>query len=140
VVKNPLSFTELATAMDKVDRAGMPGVFAEVRDGEQIWRCAAGVSDLSTGRPITPDMRHRAASITKTFTAAAVRQQVESGQIALDTPISHYLPRLVPGERGDAITVCMLVNHTSGLAESALCVSVAQGLPFAGGDHAREPG
>ena len=84
-MKNPLSFTELATAMDKVDRAGMPGVFAEVRDGEQIWRCAAGVSDLSTGRPITPDMRHRAGSITKTFTAAAVLQQVESGQIALDT-------------------------------------------------------
>ena len=38
-------------------------------------------------------------------------------EIGLDTPIGHYLPRLVPGERGNAITVRMLINHTSGLAE-----------------------
>ena len=95
----------------------MPGVFAEVRDGDQVWRGAAGVADVSTGRPVTPDMRHRVGSITKTFTAAAVLQQVESGQIGLDTPIGHYLPRLVPGERGGTITVRMLINHTSGLAE-----------------------
>jgi D-alanyl-D-alanine carboxypeptidase len=95
----------------------MPGVFAEVRDGDQVWRGAAGVSDLGTGRPITPDMPHRVGSITKTFTAAAVLRQVESGRIGLDTPISHYLPRLTPGERGHAITVRMLINHTSGLAE-----------------------
>ncbi|MGA6200095.1 serine hydrolase domain-containing protein [Streptomyces avermitilis] len=37
--------------------------------------------------------------------------------IGLDTPIGRYLPRLVPGERGDAITVRMLINHSSGLAE-----------------------
>jgi D-alanyl-D-alanine carboxypeptidase len=110
-------FAELSTAMDNVHRAGMPGVFAEVRNGDQVWCCAAGVADLSTGRPVIPDLRHRVGSITKTFTAAAVLQQVESGQIGLDTPIGHYLPRLAPGERGDAITVRMLMNHTSGLAE-----------------------
>src|SRR4051812_15487714 len=114
VLKNSLHFAELATAMDRVHRAGMPGTFAEVREGEQIWRCAAGVSDISTGRSVTPDMRHRVGSISKTFTAAAVLQQVESGQIGLDTPIGHYLPQLVCGERGAAITVRMLLNHTSG--------------------------
>ena len=114
---NPLDPGELKTAIDKVHRAGIPGVFAEVRDGDQVWRGAAGVADVSTGRPVTPDMRHRVGSITKTFTAAAVLQQVESGQIGLDTPIGHYLPRLVPGERGNTITVRMLINHTSGLAD-----------------------
>jgi D-alanyl-D-alanine carboxypeptidase len=88
-----------------------------VRDGDQVWRGAAGVADVSTGRLMTPDLRHRVGSISKTFTAAAVLQQVESGQIALDTPIAHYLPSLVPGERGNTITVRMLLNHTSGLAE-----------------------
>src|SRR4051812_6213610 len=107
----------LAAALDDVHRAGMPGVFAEVRDGEEVWRGAAGVADVSTGRPVTADMRHRVGSITKTFTAAAVLQQVESGLLELDTPIGHYLPRLVPGERGQKITVRMLINHTSGLAE-----------------------
>jgi len=113
----PLALAELSTAIDNVHRAGMPGVFAEVRDGDQIWRGAAGVADVSTGRPVTPDMRHRVGSITKTFTAAAVLQQVESGRIGLDTAIGHYLPQWVPGERGKTITVRMLINHTSGLAE-----------------------
>lgn len=113
----PLDHGELKTAIDNVHLAGMPGVFAEVRDGDYVWRGAAGVADLNTGRPVTPDLRHRVGSITKTFTAAAVLQQVESGQIGLDSPIGHYLPELVPGERGDTITVRMLINHTSGLAE-----------------------
>jgi D-alanyl-D-alanine carboxypeptidase len=117
LVKSQLDAAELNTALDKVHSAGMPGVFAEVRDGDHVWRGAAGVADVSTGRPVTPDMRHRVGSIGKTFTAAAVLQQVESGQIGLDTPIGHYLPLLVPGERGNAITVRMLINHTSGLAE-----------------------
>ncbi|MGY1440009.1 serine hydrolase domain-containing protein [Streptomyces reniochalinae] len=95
----------------------MPGLFAEVRDGDRVWRGAAGVADVATARPVTADMRHRVGSITKTFTAAAVLQQVESGRIGLDTPIGRYLPRLVPGARGEAITVRMLLNHTSGLAE-----------------------
>ncbi|MFQ6230446.1 serine hydrolase domain-containing protein [Nocardia sp. NPDC002869] len=114
---NSLDSAELTAALEKLHRAGMPGVFAEVRDGDGLWRGAAGVADLATSRPITADMRHRVGSITKTFTAAAVLQQVENGRIELDTPIGHYLPHLVPGERGAAITVRMLLNHTSGLAE-----------------------
>ncbi len=117
VVANSLDPEKLAAAMDKVHHAGIPGVITEVRNGDQEWRSAVGVADVSTGCPMTPEMRHRVGSISKTFTAAAILQQVESGQIALDTPIGHYLPRLVPGERGNKITVRMLINHTSGLAE-----------------------
>jgi D-alanyl-D-alanine carboxypeptidase len=116
-VKNPLDSAELQAAIERVHHAGMPGVVAEVRDGGRIWRGAAGVADVATGRPITAGMRHRVGSISKTFTAAAILQQVEGGRIGLDTPIGHYLPRLLPGERGDAITVRMLINHTSGLAD-----------------------
>ncbi|WP_405833981.1 serine hydrolase domain-containing protein [Streptomyces sp. NBC_00105] len=116
-MKNPLDSTALDAALEAVHRAGVPGLFAELRDGDQVWRGAAGVADVATGRPVTADMRHRVGSITKTFTAAAVLQLVESGQIGLDTPIGRYLPKLVPGERGDTITVRMLINHTSGLAE-----------------------
>ncbi|WP_405942816.1 serine hydrolase domain-containing protein [Streptomyces sp. NBC_00207] len=116
-MKNPLDSTALDAALEAVHRAGVPGLFAELRDGDQVWRGAAGVADVATGRPVTADMRHRVGSITKTFTAAAVLQLVESGQIGLDTPIGQYLPKLVPGERGDTITVRMLINHTSGLAE-----------------------
>jgi D-alanyl-D-alanine carboxypeptidase len=116
-VENALDPAQLTAAINAIHRAGMPGVFAEVRAGDHVWRGAAGVADLATGRPVTTDMRHRVGSITKTFTAAAVMQQVERGRIELDAPIAQYLPRLIPGARGAAITVRMLLNHTSGLAD-----------------------
>ncbi|MFT2017586.1 serine hydrolase domain-containing protein [Streptomyces sp. 796.1] len=118
---NPLHFEELNTALNAaladVHRAGVPGLFAEVRADGRVWQGAAGVADLDTGEPVTVDMRHRVGSVTKTFTAVAVLQQVESGLIDLDAPVGRYLPDLVPGERGACITVRMLLNHTSGLAE-----------------------
>ncbi|MFJ6998272.1 serine hydrolase domain-containing protein [Streptomyces sp. NPDC003090] len=107
----------LGAAMDAVHEAGMPGVYGEVRGEGRVWRGASGVADLATGRPVTPDMRQRVGSITKTFTAAAVMRQVERGRIELDAPIGRYLPELVPGERGRRITVRMLLNHTSGIPD-----------------------
>ncbi|WP_067828639.1 serine hydrolase domain-containing protein [Nocardia inohanensis] len=116
-MNDTLDPAKLQTALENAQHAGLPGVFAEVRDGDETWSGAAGVADLTTARPVTAEMRHRVGSITKSFTAAAVLRQVDSGEIALDTPIGHYLPHLVPDERGQAITVRMLINHTSGLAE-----------------------
>ncbi|MFF2570250.1 serine hydrolase domain-containing protein [Streptomyces sp. NPDC058084] len=107
----------LQSALDGLHEAGVPGVFAEVRDSGRTWRGAAGVADLATGRPVTPGLRHRVGSITKTFVAAAVLQQVEAGRLRLDDPIGDHLPDLVPGERGRTVTVRMLLNHTSGIAE-----------------------
>ncbi|WP_349239657.1 serine hydrolase domain-containing protein [Streptomyces sp. CC208A] len=62
-------------------------------------------------------MRHRVGSITKTFVAAAVLKETERGRVRLDDPIGDHLPDLVPGERGRRVTVRMLLNHTSGIAE-----------------------
>ncbi|MBT2467415.1 beta-lactamase family protein [Streptomyces sp. ISL-66] len=108
---------ELKSALDGVHRAGVPGVYAEVRDAGRTWRGASGVADVKTGRPVRSDMRQRVGSVTKTFTAAAVMQQVEQGRIELDAPIGGYLPQLVPGERGRKITVRMLLNNTSGIPD-----------------------
>jgi D-alanyl-D-alanine carboxypeptidase len=108
---------ELQHALDEVHRAGMPGVFADVRVAGGVWSGASGVADLGTGRPVTPDMLQRVGSVTKTFTAAAVMQQVEQGRIRLDAPIGEYLPQRVPGERGEEITVRMLLDHTSGIPD-----------------------
>ncbi|MFF9841076.1 serine hydrolase domain-containing protein [Streptomyces sp. NPDC020422] len=107
----------LQDALDRLHRAGMPGVFAEVRDSGRIWRGAAGVADLETGRPVTPGMPHRVGSLTKTFVAAAVLLQAEAGRVRLDAPVGDHLPDLVPGERGRRVTVRMLLQHTSGFAE-----------------------
>ncbi|MCX4637842.1 beta-lactamase family protein [Streptomyces platensis] len=99
--------------------AGMYGAYSAVRDGAAEWQGASGVADVDTGRPTTPQMRHRIGSITKTFTAVGVLQEVSKGHIELDAPMGRYLPGLVPGERGQAITVRMLLNHTSGIGDYA---------------------
>ncbi|GAA2082146.1 serine hydrolase domain-containing protein [Streptomyces albiaxialis] len=112
-----LDSAALEAAVENVRAAGVPGLFAEIRADGEVWRGAAGTADTETGAPVTPDMRHRVGSVTKTFTAAAVLQQTEEGRIGLDDPVGRYLPELVPGERGEAVTVRMLLNHTSGFPE-----------------------
>lgn len=107
----------LRQSLNAVHEAGMYGIYSEVRDGNQTWQGASGVADVDTNRPVRPDMVHRVGSITKTFTAVAVLQQVAKGTVDLDAPIADYLPDQVPGERGRQITVRMLLNHTSHIAD-----------------------
>lgn len=58
-------------------------------------------------------------STTKTFTAVAVLQLVESGAIDLDAPVTTYLPwfRVADEQASRTITVRHLLNHTSGLSD-----------------------
>ncbi|MFE9727077.1 serine hydrolase domain-containing protein [Streptomyces sp. NPDC005794] len=110
----------LRASLDAFHQAGMYGAYSAVRDGSEQWRGATGVADIETGRPMHPDYEHRVGSITKTFTSVAVLQQVAKGRIGLDAPIGDYLPEVVPGERGRQVTVRMLLNHTSGIADYIL--------------------
>ncbi|GGV26585.1 hydrolase [Actinomadura cremea] len=112
-----LDRADLRAALDGVHDAGMYGVFSQVRDGREEWDGAAGAADVRTGRPVRAHMRHRVGSITKTFVATAILQQVEAGRIELDAPVGRYLPDVVPGERGERVTVRMLLNHTSGIGD-----------------------
>ncbi|MFB7918871.1 serine hydrolase domain-containing protein [Streptomyces sp. NPDC056061] len=107
----------LSSSLHAVHEAGMYGVYSSVRNGARSWAGASGVADVDTGRPVKPGMRHRVGSISKTFAAVAVLQQVERGRIRLDAPIGDYLPDLIPGQRGRQITVRMLLNHTSGIGD-----------------------
>ncbi|MFC4006036.1 serine hydrolase domain-containing protein [Nonomuraea purpurea] len=107
----------LRQSLDAVHEAGMYGIYSQVRDGAATWQGAAGVADVKTRRPVTPNMVHRIGSITKTFTSVAVLQQVANGKVELDAPVGRYVPDLLPGERGQQITVRMLLNHTSHIAD-----------------------
>jgi D-alanyl-D-alanine carboxypeptidase len=108
----------LQQQLDAVHAAGMPGAFAEVRDGRRTWTPTTGVADVATGAPVRDGMRHRIGSITKTFTATTVLQLAGERRIALDAPIGRYLPRgLVPAGLAREVTVRMLLNHTSGIGD-----------------------
>ncbi|WP_159770349.1 serine hydrolase domain-containing protein [Streptomyces sp. HM190] len=121
--RDALDRTALRGTLDALHEAGMYGAYSAVREDRDRWRGASGLADVDTGRAVTPDMRHRVGSVSKTFTAVAILQQVERGRISLDAPVTRYVPDLFPGadrQRGDAITVRMLLNHTSHLGDYVL--------------------
>jgi len=63
-----------------------------------------------------PDSVYLLASITKPVTACALMLLVERGRVALNDPVSRYLPEFRGGER-DKVTVRDLLAHTSGLPD-----------------------
>ena len=108
---------ELQAKLDAVHAAGMPGAFAEVRDGRRTWTPTTGVIDIRTQRPVRDGLRHRIGSLTKTFVATTMLQLAGEGRVRLDAPVGRYLPDLVTGETGRRVTVRMLLNHTSGIGD-----------------------
>jgi len=88
------------------------------RDGEPVYRRAAGLADREQGRAMREDDVFRLASVTKPFVAAAAMRLVEDGAIALDDPVTRFLPdfrpRLPSGE-APPLTIHHLLSHTSGL-------------------------
>jgi D-alanyl-D-alanine carboxypeptidase len=100
--------------------SGIPGVALYVRvPGQRPWSGAAGTANVHRGTPMRADDRFRAGSIAKTFVAAATLQLVEEGRFSLDDPLPAVLPARVLARfpQADRITVRMLLEHTSGLAD-----------------------
>ncbi|KUL32064.1 serine hydrolase domain-containing protein [Streptomyces regalis] len=96
---------------------GVPGVTAAVQDGRRGWSATAGVGDLETGKPRSPQDRYRVASITKTFVATVLLQLEAEGRLSLDDTVEEWLPGVVRGNGhdGSRITLRQLLNHTSGI-------------------------
>ena len=73
------------------------------------------------GRAVTPQTPFILASASKSFTALAIMQLVESGKVDLDAPVRRYLPdfRVADEVASAQITVRHLLHHTSGLPEES---------------------
>ena len=97
----------------ELDAAGLPGMAYAVVDNGVSVSGAHGVVDVRTGEAVTPDTPFQLASISKSFTAIAILQLVESGHVELDGELSQYLD-VFQDSPGGAITVQQLLAHTSG--------------------------
>jgi CubicO group peptidase (beta-lactamase class C family) len=95
--------------------AGM--VVVAVRGRDTLIMRAYGRAEVENAVPMTVQHVFQYASITKQFTAAAVLKLVEAGHIALDAPITQYLPDAPV--QGQTITVRQLLAHTAGIADYA---------------------
>jgi D-alanyl-D-alanine carboxypeptidase len=83
------------------------------------------VLDRASGSPLRASDGYRIASITKTFTSAAILRLAERGRLTLGAPVARYLPVAyrralrADGYQPGRITVRMLLQHTAGLFDYA---------------------
>jgi N-acyl-D-amino-acid deacylase len=72
----------------------IPGAsLAVAKDGRLVLARGYGYGDVGQMKPVTPDLKFRVASLSKSLTASAIMKLVEAGQISLDEPA---LPLLGP--------------------------------------------
>lgn len=107
---------EARNAVDVARAAGFDGTIL-VAKGDQIeTRASVGSAAPGGGAPVPADAVWRWASVTKQVVATLVMQEVAAGRIALDAPLTRYLPGF-RGPTGGTITVRQLLRHQSGLPD-----------------------
>ncbi len=113
-----------------VDSSQIGGAVALVlKDGRVVYQRAVGWLDKESGRRMTSDALFRIASQTKALTTVAILSLVEEGKLALDDPVSRYIPTfahttvatksdtgLVTKPAARPITIRHLLTHTSGIS------------------------
>lgn len=92
------------------------GVVLVADKGRVVWQGGVGVADVETGRSNVAETVFPIASLTKQFTAMLVMQQVEMGNLSLETTVDQILSGY-RGGRSEGITVRHLLRHVSGLPD-----------------------
>lgn len=115
---------------DKYIKSGkLPGAQLQIlRKGELVHQMVLGHADLERGIPVTPETVYRIYSMTKPITSLAFMMLVEQGLVALDDPVSRFIPEfkalaVFSAGIGPYITTRVsrqmqmvdLLRHTSGL-------------------------
>ncbi|MES2629703.1 MAG: serine hydrolase domain-containing protein [Bacteroidota bacterium] len=86
------------------------GSVAVSKNGQVIYEHAYGKMNASS--PSTTATLYRMGSITKSFTATLILQQVDADKLELSTPLSKFFPKIKSAKK---ITIKNLLNHSSGI-------------------------
>jgi CubicO group peptidase (beta-lactamase class C family) len=95
--------------LDASAAAGFRGVVLVAHGDTILLRRAVG----GRSGEVTPETAFWIGSLSKPFAAVATLQLVSAGRLALDDPITRFLPDVPAEKRG--ITIRQLLMHTSGL-------------------------
>jgi len=88
------------------------GVVLIARGDDVLMSKGYGMANYELGVPNTPDTKFRIASLTKTFTAAAIVMLKERGMLSFDDKLNKFLPDF---PKGDKISVRHMLLHESGI-------------------------
>jgi CubicO group peptidase (beta-lactamase class C family) len=152
----PARAARLAAAYPAIDslmrdfgrREHVPGIaYGIIVDGRLAHVGTAGLREVASRSPVDTGTVFRIASMTKSFTAAAILQLRDAGRLSLDDPAERYVPELealrYPTSDSPKITIRQLLSHSAGFPEDnpwgdrQLAVTDAQmsrmlrgGIPF----------
>ncbi|MDQ3282969.1 MAG: beta-lactamase family protein [Acidobacteriota bacterium] len=105
-----------AAARKQLATGAVPGItIAVAQNGEIVFTRGYGKANVELNVAATPDTVYALTSVSKQFTAALIMRLVEAGKIALDDPISKYLPDFPL--QGNVVTIRHLLTHTSGMKD-----------------------
>lgn len=119
---------------NEVSTGKLPGAVILIQQhGRPLYLKTFGLQDVTTGTPMSPDTIFAVHSMTKPITSLAAMLLIDDGKLALDDPLSKYIPsfasvkvgmevkkpdgtvsvKLVPPIR--PVTIRDLMRHTSGI-------------------------
>jgi CubicO group peptidase (beta-lactamase class C family) len=88
------------------------GVVLIARGDDVLMNKGYGMANYELGVRNTPDTKFRIASLTKTFTGAAIAMLKERGMLSFNDKLSKFVPDY---PKGDKISVRQLLTHTAGI-------------------------
>lgn len=100
-----------------VEDGATPGIVLGIIEADGSTRILVSGTGGPDTRPLGPRSVFEIGSINKTFTGTLLADMVARGEVALEDPISKYLPEGVraPSANGMEITLLHLATHRSGL-------------------------
>jgi len=87
---------------------------AVLRGRDTLLLRAYGMADIEERAPAVVASQYRLGSVTKSFTSAAILQQIERGRLTLDDTLGKFFPQYTEWK---AVRVRQLLNHTSGIPD-----------------------
>jgi CubicO group peptidase (beta-lactamase class C family) len=109
---NKSRFDEYAEAY--VRNGDFSGSILVAKDGHILFQKSYGMANYEWRIPNSERTKFHVASVTKTFTAAAILRLEQEGKLKRSDPLSKYVPDFLNGDR---ITIEQMLSHTSGLPD-----------------------
>jgi len=115
-----MNFTEIDAAYAAfAQEQNIPGIAAGVvQEGRLVHVTTVGLADIEAARPVAVATAFRIASMTKNMTALTILSLRDKGRLALDAPVSQYVPQFATVRPATTdsppVTVRHLLTHTAG--------------------------
>ena len=107
----------IETLSDLGSTGQFSGAVLVAKDSAPVHMSSYGLASRSPDVPNQTDTRFNLGSMDKMFTAVAILQLVEQGQLSLDGRITDYWPDYPNQEVAREVTIHHLLVHTSGMGD-----------------------